>query len=172
MSLSIQHTSRWLMVEQSSEDMGLATKSHLWEYPGSLNAGGSYESGTASNKFDLVWTDSRTLVATTEDLDLRGVLTASLGGAVLNMVEVCGIAIKNTSLTTALVIGNGTNGAYLGMFGAVTHTITVPPGGKLEWFAPVDGGGLTTTAGTADILKVNSGAATIVYEIAVFGRSA
>ncbi|MDP3768845.1 MAG: hypothetical protein Q8S13_12585, partial [Dehalococcoidia bacterium] len=62
-------------LESSAEDLGTAVKPHTFRFPGSLNPSGDYDTGTTDNKFDIIWSDSRALAATTEDLDVRGVLT-------------------------------------------------------------------------------------------------
>ena len=158
--------------EVSGEDLGSAMMPHRWEFPGSINPGGSYASGVTDNKFDCAWSDSGTLAATATTIDLVGSLTRVLGGATISAAELCGVFIKNTSTTAAsvLIVGNGTNAAYGGMFGATGHTITVPASGKFEWFAPLDGGGVALTGGSADTLKIDSGAATISYSILLLFR--
>jgi hypothetical protein len=162
-------------LESLAADLGTATMPHRIEFPLPAFNGGSneYESGTTDNKFDLVWSDKRTLVATSEDLDLRGVLTSELRGAVQNFVEVCGIFIINeaTAPASVLIVGNGTNAAFAGLFNAAADRIKVPASGMFVWFAPLDGGGLSTTATTADILKIDAGAATIAYRVGIIGRS-
>lgn len=161
------------VMEASANDLGTATMPHKIAFPDTLHSG-DYESGTIDNKFDIVWSDTRTLVATSEQLDVRGVLTAALGGAALNFIEVCGIFIVNTATaaTSVLLVGAGGNPAFAGLFGATGDIIKVPASGLLAWFAPLDGGGLATTGGTADMITVDSGAATITYKIVILGRSA
>jgi hypothetical protein len=160
-------------LESTSNDLGVASQAHTLTYPGSIRSG-DYTSGTADNQQDLVWSDRRSLAATSEQLDLRGVLTAAIGGAAMSFVEVRGIAIVNraTAAASVLLVGGGANPAFSGLFGATGDIIKVPASGCLVWFAPLDGGGLATTAGTADMLTVDSGAATISYDIMVWGVSA
>lgn len=165
-----------LALESLSNDLGVASMPHRLQYPpASLNSGSpEYATGTTDNKFDTVWSDSRTLVATTDALDLRGGLTAAIGGAALAFVEVTGIVIVNKATVAAsiLKVGAGSNPAFSGLFGATGDIIVVPASGMFAWFAPLDGGGLATTAGTADILTIDSVAATISYDIVIIGRSA
>lgn len=165
---------RALFQEQAANDLGTGNQQHLFEFPGSLNPGGTYVSGTTDNKADIVWSDTRTVTAAAESLDLRGVLTAAIGGTALAFVEVVGIFIKNkaTAAASTLSVGAGSNPAFAGLFGATGDIIKVPASGCLLWFAPLDGGGLATTAGTADILYIDPGAATITYDIVILGRSA
>ena len=160
-------------VQQTTEDLGTANKTHLFEFPGSLNPGGNYASGTTDNKADQVWSDTRTLAAAADSLDLRGGLTDPLGGAALAFVEVRGLLIRNkgTAAADILLVGAGSNPAFAGLFGATGDIVKVPASGCLIWIAPLDTGGLTTTAGTADILYIDAGARTITYDIVILGVS-
>ena len=153
--------------ESSANDLGTAIQRHL----ASLIL--SYASGTGDSQFDLVWSDSRSLVATTEDIDVAGALTKALGGT-FTAVEIGLIYIRNKNTVAAerLIVGNGTNPVFSGLFGASTHTLKIPAGGFFLWVAPLDGGGMAVTATTADVLKFDSSAATVAYDILIIGRSA
>jgi len=161
------------LLELTSNDLGTASQPHYLAYPGTLRSG-EYATGTGDNQQDLAWSDRRTLTATSEQLDLRGVLTAAIGGAALAFVEVRGIMIVNrsTAAGSLLSVGGGANPAFGGLFGATGDIIKVPAGGCFFWHAPLDGGGLVTTAGTADMLTMDSGAATITYDVVIWGVSA
>lgn len=157
--------------EQAVNDLGVAQQPHLFEFPGTLNPGGNYGTGTTDNKMDVIWSDQRTLVATSEQLDVRGVLTSAINNTALAFIEVRGIFIKNHS-ATALLVGGGANPAFAGLFGATGDIIKVPPQGLFAWFAPMDGLGLSTTAATADMLTMDSVASTVIYTIVLLGVSA
>ena len=161
------------LFESIAGDLGLGSKTHRVDYPGTLN-NGKYASGTGNNQQDLVWSDQRTLVATSEQLDLAGVLTAAIGGAALTFVEVRGICVVNRSTTAAsrLIVGAGANPAFDGLFNATGDGVKVPASGIFFWHAPLDGGGLTVTATTGDMLTIDSGAATVTYDIVIWGVSA
>lgn len=153
-------------METGTGDLGTPQCYHVWNWALGLT------SGTTANKADLVWSDTRTLTATSENLDVVGGLTGLLG-TVLSFVEIVAVFVKNNSATGTLTIGNGTNPAYAGLFGAGTHTIAVNAGGMWGWVSPADGPGCLVPVGsTGDIIKVDSGAATISYSILVLGRSA
>ncbi len=132
----------------------------------------SLATGTGTNQADILWTDTRTLSAsTTEDLDLRGALV-DVFGTTLNFVKVKYIRIKAAAgNTNNVVIGNDAASVQLG-FGAITHTWAVPPGGVFLVSAPQSG--WATTGTTADILQIaNSGGGTsVTYDIEIFGTSA
>ena len=150
--------------ETSANDLGTATMPHA------LAAAYAVTSGTTDNKMDLIYSDNNSLVATTVNIDVRGALSAALGGTSISMVEVRLIIIKNKG-TTVLTLGNGTNPAWAGLFGGTAHTLSIPPG-LFVWYCTTDGIGLQTTAATADILKLDSGASTVEYDIVIGGVSA
>lgn len=174
MAVNLSLVVKLLGMESASNDLGVSTMPHKLDYPGTLYADGDYVSGTTDNKQDLIWSDRRTLVATSEQLDLAGVLTAALGGSAITMVEVRGIAIVNraTSATSRLKLGAGANPSFAGLFVATGDIILIPASGLFLWHAPLDGGGLTVTASTGDMLTLDSAAATITYDIVVWGVSA
>lgn len=159
-------------VQASALDHGLANIAHSLRFPGDLRAD-DYSTGTTDNKQDLIWSDRRTVTAAPDSLDVRGGLPDALGGT-LAFVEIRGILIINraTAAASVLSVGGGSNPAFAGLFGATGDIVKVPASGCLLWTAPLDGGGLATTAGTADILTVDPGAATITYDICIWGVSA
>ena len=131
--------------------------------------------GTAANQADVLWHDERTLTASaTEDLDLAGSLTGLLGGTVtfakVKLLLVHALAAN----TNDVVIGAAATNAYVGPFGAATHTIKVPPGGIHVSYAPGTAGLGAVTTSTADLLKVaNGGGSTpVTYQIFIVGTSA
>lgn len=130
-------------------------------------------SGTGDNQADRVFSDTRTLAASaTEDLDLAGTLTNPLGAAVV-FAKIKAILIKAAAgNTNNVVVGGAAATQFVGPFGAVTHTISVPPGGQFMISAPK--AGWAVGAGTADLLKLaNSGAGTgVSFDIVVIGTSA
>ena len=130
-------------------------------------------SGTTLGTNDVLFADSRSLAATTEDLDLLGGLTSQLTGAAVSFVDVSLVMIRNTSTASGevLTIGGATNPWVTGPITASGDLIEIPPGGFLIWYAgAVDDA--SPVASTGDIVTVDSGAATITYEIVVVGRSA
>lgn len=128
-----------------------------------------YPSGTTSGKQDLLWEDTGSLVATTVDIDLAGVLT-DVFGAATSFVEITGLIIKNNTTTTAhtLTIGGGSN-PWITWLGATGDKVVIGPSGHISLGNPVDG--YAVTAGTGDILRLDSGANTISYTIQILGRS-
>lgn len=129
-------------------------------------------SGTGDNTFDMVWTDTRTLTATSETLDLSGSLTSAVGVSI-TFVEIGLIYIYNkaTAAASVLIVGNGAAPAFAGFLGGATQTMKVGPSGWVCWYSPLDSAGLTVANTTAQDLKIDSGAATITYNIVLVGRS-
>ena len=150
--------------ETGTADLGTPKMAHVFQYLLSL------ASGTASNQSDLVWSDERTLAGTTENIDLRGALTSQLSGAAVNFVEITFLAIwvKTTTSGYVLKAGGDTNSAPF--FQATNDIVKIGAGGVFVLGSPVDG--YAITAGTGDILKLDSGSDTITYQILVLGRSA
>lgn len=128
--------------------------------------------GTGAAQADKIFSDQRTLNASTnEDLDLAGALTDPLGAA-LTFVKVKGIIVKAADANPAdLIIGAAAVNGFFGLFGAATHTLNLPAGGVFSWVFP--GTGKAVTAGTADLLRIASGAGgTSTYDITIIGTSA
>jgi hypothetical protein len=136
-------------------------------------------SGTTTGKADVIFQDRRTLNASTsETLDLAGgSLTGPLGDA-LTFVKIKAIIVSTVPPTGGalntndVVLGGIGSNAFVGPFGATTHTIAVPPGSVTTLTNP--GAGWTVTAATGDLLKVLNGGSgtTVTYDIVIVGTSA
>lgn len=129
-------------------------------------------SGVGANQADLVFSDERTISASSsENLDLAGVLVDGLG-ATLTFAKIKALlVVADAANTNDVVIGNAASNGFVGPFGAATHTLAVKPGGVALVACP--GTGWSVTPSTGDILKVaNSGGTTSVkYRIIVVGTS-
>lgn len=136
--------------------------------------GFSLDNGTGANQADKLWSDTRTINASSnDDLDLAGVLVDAFG-AVATFVKVKVIAVAAASANTNnVVIGNAAATQFVGPFGAAAHTVAVAPGG-VTLFARPDSTGWAVGAGATDLLRIaNSGAGTTVtYDIVILGTSA
>lgn len=120
--------------------------------------------GTAANQGNEVWIDQRTLAGTSESVDLvDGTLFNAFGdGITLSAMKILWIRNRGTTSGEDLTI----SGDAMPLTGT-TPKITVEPGGQLFWHSPVDGKALATN--TADTLTIDSGAATITYDILIAG---
>lgn len=132
-----------------------------------------FTNGVNANQADLVWTDTRTLAASTsEDLDLAGVLTDAFG-SVITAAEVVAIVVTaDPANTNNVVIGDATQ--PIPLFGGTNPTHAVKPGGVFVAAAPGAAGLLTVGAGATDDLKVtnSAGGTTVTYSIAILARTA
>lgn len=131
-------------------------------------------SGVGLNQADRVFSETRTIAASgTFDLDLAGVLL-DIFGSVITFARIKGIIVLPlVANTNNVVLGNHATAAFVGPFGAATHTLAVKPGGILALIMP-DATGWAVTPTTADMLKfTNGGAGTgVTYDLIVIGASA
>lgn len=132
-------------------------------------------SGTGAGQADKIWTDQRTLTASsTEDLDLVGVLTDAFGGTI-SLARVKAILVRAAAANTNNVIVGGASATQWAALLGTTGTVTLRPGALFVAAAGVaDATGYVTAAGATDLLKVaNSSSGTpVTYDIAVIGCSA
>ena len=167
-TVSVSGAIRFLvdLYERVSQDLGGVAARHTIDYSKTVT------SGTGSDQADLVWSDERTVTNGAPDtLDLRGVLASALNSGI-NFTKSVGVVIRNKSTTTgqALVIGDGANPFFTGLFGAGAHTLTVGPSGAFGWYSPIDAA--STVAGTGDILQIAASSGSITYQIEIIGRTA
>ena len=127
--------------------------------------------GAAATAADIMFADRRTLTATSEDLDLAGILTDAYKD-VLTYAVVCGFLVRNRSTTTTeiLAVGGAAANQFINWVGNSSDIVNVGPNGFMFLWSPVDG--YAVTAGTGDLLKIDAGADTIIYDIIVIGTSA
>lgn len=135
----------------------------------------SFSHGTGNNQINQVWTDIRTVGASSsESLDLYGSLVNALN-TTLNFTKVKMIEIKAAATNTNNVLVGGSTAGIAGLLvltGAAAIEdvqIVIPPGGIFVISAPLAGYTITNTTG--DILKIsNSGSGTGVdYTIKIYG---
>jgi hypothetical protein len=124
--------------------------------------------GTGTGKADKLFSDTRTIAASSsENLDLAGVLADPIG-ATITCVKVKFIYVKASAANTnSVLVGGAASNGFLGPFADATDILTIPPGGFILLVHP--GAGWTVTASTGDILKVaNSGGTTGVdYDVII-----
>lgn len=143
--------------------------------PVSFNRYMSLGSGTSAGQADRLFSDRRTLAASsTEDIDLAGSLTDALGGA-FTLARVKGVFISAAATNTNnVVVGAASSNAWASLLNS-TGTITLRPGAALGLMAgATDATGYPVTGGTGDLLKVaNSGSGTsVTYDLVLIGASA
>lgn len=140
-------------------------------YP--LNYSPSFQLGEGSglNQANKIFSDARTIAPSgTDDLDLSGVLLDAFGNLILLTKLKALILFADAANTNEVVIGGAAANQVASIFGAVTQTIKVRPGGAIALVGP-DVAGYAITAGTADLLRIaNGGAGTSVnYTIILAG---
>lgn len=147
-------------------DADLGVESYALPYNKRIN----FANGTGSGQANQVWTDTRTIAASTsENIDLAGVLTNALGSTVtLARVKAIIIAASASNVNN-VVIGGNSNG-LVNWVGNVNDVVNIRPGGFICLAAP-DAIAYAVTASTGDILQVaNSGSGTpVTYDIIVIG---
>ncbi len=132
-----------------------------------------WTNGTTVDKADLVFSDTRTIAASSnEDLDLAGSLS-SVYGSTLTFAEVRAVLVVAATGNTNNVrlTRPASNGVPL--FLAASDGIDIPPGGFFYWACPADGK-VAVTAGTGDLLNVanSSSGSTVTYDVVIVGTSA
>lgn len=133
-------------------------------------------SGTTAAKADLMFSDSRTLTASShEDLDLGGVLVDPLG-AVLTFAKVKAIIIRASAGNTHnVVVGGDATSTFFSWVGAEGDSVVVRPGGTFALFTgDGDGTAYAVTATTGDLLRITNGGAStpVTYDVIIIGTSA
>lgn len=123
--------------------------------------------GVGVGQCDLVWSDAGSLAATTVDIDVAGGITSQVDGGTVTMVKVKFFAIKNRG-TASLTVGVAGSNPFIAWLAASGDGIVIPAGGFVMFYAP---SGYASTAGSADTLRLNSGSATIPYDILFAGSS-
>lgn len=143
-------------------------------YSPKYNASYGLADGTGANQIKQIFSDTRTIAASgTDDLDLAGGLTNAFGASV-TFTKIKALIVKASAANVNDVVVGGDGAAALAsLFGDVTDTIRVKPGGLFCVVAP-DNAGYAVTAGTADILQIaNSGSGTgVTYDILILGVTA
>jgi hypothetical protein len=127
-------------------------------------------SGVGLNQADAVWSDRRTVAAsTTDSLDLAGSLETALGVA-FTPARIKGLILRNRGVQNLAL----TRPAAAGVpwLTAAGDAIIIVPGGINIWFAP-SAAGIAVTATTADLIDVVNGAGVSVdYDIVIIGATA
>ena len=135
----------------------------------SLSLSDSLSNGIAIDQANCIWHDTRSLAATSESLDLSGSLTNAWGTSIL-FTCIKGILIHNKSIVAGenLAVGGGSN-PFINWVANASDIVNIGPDGILLLWNP-SAAGYAVTAGTGDILKIDSGAATLSYDIVLIGE--
>jgi hypothetical protein len=132
----------------------------------------SFANGTAINKANEMFVDTRTIAASgTDALDLAGGLTNGVG-TTINFTSIKGmIIIADSGNTNDVQIGGAATGvAFVNWVASYTDIVNVKPGGMFCLVNPT-AAGYAVTASTGDILNItNSSSGTgVTYTIVLIG---
>lgn len=129
------------------------------------------ESGTGTGQADLLFDDTRTIAASSnETLDLNA-LTDMLG-VTANFVKVKALIVKaSAGNTNDVVVGAAASNPFVGPMGGTTPTHTLKPGGVMVWYNPA---GWSSANGASDQLKIanSSSGSSVAYDLYIVGTSA
>lgn len=137
----------------------------------SIDKGDALSDGTgAVDTADILWSDTRTLNATTENLDLAGSLTNAFG-ATITFARIKCILIHNKSTTVGhtLTIGGAASNTFP-LFSDDTDKLPLGPNGVFLIWEP-SAAAKAVTASTDDILKIET-SHNFSYDIVIVGSSA
>lgn len=126
--------------------------------------------GTAADNANMIWSDTRTLNASTaEDLDLAGGLTNAFGTTV-TFTKITGIIISAAAANTNLVLVGGDANGFVNWVASATDIIKVRPGGTFALYSN-DATGYAVTGGTGDVLQIenSSSGTSVTYDIILIG---
>lgn len=134
----------------------------------------SFANGTAAEQANSIFTDTRTVAASSnDDLDVAGGITDAFGNTItftnIKMIIV-NAAAANTN--DVLIGAEGTN-PFSTFFGDATDKLILKPGGTFCLSNPgADGYGVT--ASTGDILRLanSSSGTSVTYDIVIIGEVA
>jgi len=163
LTTNMELTLRWLYT--NALDLSTPTDNVRLSFDDELTNGTG-----AIDTADKVWSDTRTLAATTETLDLAGGLTDAFGAA-LTFARIKMVFIHNTATTVGynLTIGGGSN-PFL-MLADASDKYAIGPNGRFLIWEP-SAAGKAVTASTGDLLLVDSGANSVTYKIIIVGSTA
>lgn len=128
--------------------------------------------GTATGLADQMWSDTRTITASSnEDLDLAAALTGPLGGTLTFVkLKLLYVAAASANTNAVRVTRPASNGVPI--FLAASDGTDVLPGGAFLWCGP--GAGVTVTAATGDLINIanSSSGTSVTYDVVIIGTSA
>ena len=126
----------------------------------------SLADGTGSGQANQLWSDTRTLVATSENLDLAGGLVDAFGDTI-TFTKVKVLLVHNKATTTLHHLTLSGNFLTNQMMSGASVKLSLDPSSVLFLTSPIDG--YAVTADTGDVLNVDAGANTITYDIVLIG---
>jgi hypothetical protein len=134
-------------------------------------------SGTGANKCNQLWFSTRTLASSaSEDINVYTPSTTDAVGNALTIATVKVLLIQNTSLVETdylSVGGKGTTAGWTSFLADNTDIIKILGGSTICAIAPGAVGWVVGASTTNHLLTIlNSGAASVTYNIAIIGATA
>ena len=135
----------------------------------------TFTNGTGSNQGNLLYYNQRTVTGAAETIDLTTL--TDVYGTTLSWAKVKAIILINTATTAGyiLTVGAAASNAWVGGSTAnagplvdTTDKVVIGSGGVMYFSSPVDG---FSVSGTSKNLKVDPGANTITYTLAILGNA-
>lgn len=118
----------------------------------------SWSNGVGAGAVNEMFDDDRTLAdGANEDLDLSGVALQNAQGTNIAFARVKEVFAEHRSGSVSMRMGAAAANAWVGPFGASTHTLELPVGGCIYLNNPTAAGWAVTNA-TADQLRFTNGA--------------
>lgn len=149
---------------KNTVDIGTAKYNPTYTYES------TFTNGTGDDQAELVFTDERSLAASTgEDLDLYGNLSDQFGTLINGATLKCLVVEAKSTNGGNIVVGGASANALAALFADTSDKINVKPGGLFAWRAPNTG--ITITDSTGDKLRIensDSGAGATYKIIMVF----
>lgn len=130
-----------------------------------------FANGTDVNQANELWTDNRTLTASSaENIDLAGVLVSPLGTSLAFTTIKAIIIYANAANTNQVLVGGAGSNTFINWVADATDIIKLHPGGFICLTAP-DATGYAVTASTGDLLKIANGSSgtSVNYDIIIIG---
>lgn len=132
----------------------------------------AYTEGTGASQANQMYTDTRTIAASSnDDIDLASGITNAFGTTLL-FTSIKGIIVKAASANTNdIIIGGAATNAFETFLGGTNPSILVVPGGTFALVNP-EANGYVVTADTGDILRLTNaaGGTTVDYDIIIIGE--
>lgn len=163
-SLSLQMVLK--MVGALSNPLDLSTPTDAF----SVDYTKLFANGTGADQGNMIWHDQRSVGTSGEDLDLAGGLTSSFGAA-LTFTAVKGILIVASAANSGNVVISRPASNGLVLFAAASDALAALKPGGIFLFTDPSAAGLTVTAGTGDLLNIDSSSGTVTYDVWIWGEA-
>jgi hypothetical protein len=163
-ALNLQITLKVAGALTNALDLSTPTQAFATDYSSLLIFG----NGTGANQANMLWHDQRSVTTSGEDIDLAGSLTSAFGTTITFAVVKGVIVVAATANGGNVVVARASSNG-VGVFNAASDAVTLKPGGVFLWTDP-SAAGTTVTAGTGDLLNIDSTSGTVTYDIWLVGE--